>query len=136
VSDGAECTLLGYGRHYPKRLHVGSPGYVGDFFGKAPVSVESWTPDRIVLRGTPGDTVTLNVNPSSYWMMNGERLFPTLRPFETQLPFSVKVPSGGRMEFVPRPPRWQALFLAQAAFAVAAVALFLGITRATRRAVL
>jgi hypothetical protein len=136
VSDGAECTLLGYGRHYPKRFHVGSPGYVGDFFGKAPVSVETWTPDRIVLRGTPGDTVTLNVNPSNYWLMNGERLFPTVRPFEIDLPFTVKVPSGGRMELVPRPPHWQGLFLAQGAFAVAAVALFLGITRSTRRAVL
>jgi hypothetical protein len=129
VSDGAECTLLGYGYHYPKRLHVGSPGYVGDFFGKSPVKVESWTPDRFVLRGTPGDTVTLNINPSNYWLMNGERLFPTYRPFEIELPFSVKVPPGGRMEFIPRPPHWQGLFLAQGAFAVVALALFLGITK-------
>jgi hypothetical protein len=129
VSLGAQCTLIGYGTHYPARKHLGEPSYAGEFYGASPVTVVSWTPNRIVLQGTPGDTVTLNVNPSSYWVMNGTRLFPSYRPFETEEPFTVVVPPGGTMEFLPRPPRWQIFFLAQAGFAIAAILLFMWLSR-------
>ena len=129
VSDGAESTLLGYGYHYPNRMYVGESGYVGEFYGGSPVTVERWTPNRIVLRGTPGDTVTLNVNPSNYWLMNGQRLFPAYRPVEIEKPFTVTVPPGGRMEFLARPPRWPLYFLGQGAFVVATALLFVFTSR-------
>ncbi|MGH7272044.1 MAG: hypothetical protein ACREJ3_16565, partial [Polyangiaceae bacterium] len=110
--------------HYPNRMSAADRYYAGEFVGKRPVVVESWTPDRFVLRGTPGDTVTINVNPSSYWLMNGERLFPAYRPFEIDKPFKVTVPPSGRMEFVPRPPHWRLFLAAQGAFAILAALLF------------
>ena len=120
VTGGAECSLLGMKAHMPARMKVGDRGYRGEFYGSKPVQVESWTPNRIVLAGTPGDTVTLNVNPSNYWSMNGERLFPEDRAFEIHKPFTVKVPPGGRMELLPRPPHLPALLGLQALFAGAA----------------
>jgi hypothetical protein len=129
VSGGAESTLLGYGYHYPNRQYFGERGYVGEFYGSSPVAVERWTPNRIVLRGTPGDTVTLNINPSNYWLMNGQRLFPAYRPVEIEKPFNVKVPPGGRMEFLASPPHWPLYFSLQGAFALAALIIFLSVSR-------
>jgi hypothetical protein len=125
VSMGAVCSLLGYGLHPPARRHEGMPGYRGDYVGSKPVDVEYWSPSRFVLRGTPGDTLDLNINPSSYWVMNGQRLFPGYRTFEVDKPFLVKVPSGGRMEFVARDPNWVWFATGQAVFLLAAVLLFL-----------
>jgi hypothetical protein len=132
VSMGAESTLLGYGSHPPARTHLGGPNYAGEFHGNSPVTVVSWTPNRIVLRGTAGDDVTLNINPSNYWLMNGHQLFPTYRPFEPNEPFSVIAPPSGTMELLPRPPHWQAYFLMQAGFAIIAVALWVSLRRTGR----
>jgi hypothetical protein len=125
----AESSLLGWGYHPPKRLYLGLPEYIGDYFGTKPVQVERWTPNRIILIGTPGDTVTLNINPSNHWVMNGERLFPSYRAMEIELPFTVTVPPGGRMEFVARPPYWKALLLMQALFGLAGLVLFVRLAR-------
>ena len=129
VTGGAECSLLGMRAHMPARMRLGDPGYRGEFYGNYPVSVEQWSPNRIVLRGTPGDTVTLNVNPSNYWLMNGERLFPEDRAFEISKPFTVTVPPGGRMELLPRPPHLRALLGLQALFALATALLARGLAR-------
>jgi hypothetical protein len=129
VSMGAVCSLVGYGLHPPARQHLGSPGYAGDFVGTKPVAVESWSPNRFVLRATPGDTVTLNINPSSYWAMNGKQLFRTYRAFEIEKPFQVTVPASGRMEFVASDPNWKKFAAAQALCAALAVLLFVGLTK-------
>jgi hypothetical protein len=130
VSMGAEFPLLGWHDHSPKRDHLGTPTYRGDFVGAQPVRVETWTPNRVVLAGAPGDTLTINVNPSSYWLVNGERLFPTYRVMEPAKPFRVAVPPGGRIELLARPPHLALLIALQAAFALMAALLF----RFTRRA--
>jgi hypothetical protein len=120
VTGGAVCPLLGMGWHQPSRERFGEPSYRGEFHGNAPVNVESWSPNRIVLTGTPGDRVTLNINPSNYWLMNGERLFPDARAFEIAMPFQVTMPESGRMELLPRPPHLGAILATQLAFAAAA----------------
>lgn len=124
VSMGPEFPLLGWHEHYPKRDDIGMPGYRGEFLGTKPVQLESWSPNRIVLSGVPGDTVTINVNPSSYWLMNGVRLFPSYRPMELEAPFRVVVPASGRIDLVARPPNLGVLLLVQALLALAAVLLY------------
>jgi hypothetical protein len=124
ISMGSEFPLLGWHDHYPNRAHIGTPGYAGDYTGTRPVVVEHWSPNRIVLRGAPGDTLTININPSSYWLLNGRRLFPQYRAMEPDLPFRLVVPPTGRVELTARPPHL-ALFLAlQASFALVALLLY------------
>jgi hypothetical protein len=124
VSMGMELPLLGWSDHYPKREYVGSPSYRGEFVGTTPVVVEYWSPNHVVLVAAPGDTVTVNVNPSSYWIMNGARLFPTYRAMEPELPFRVVAPANGRIDLVARPPHLQLLLLLQASAALVTAVLF------------
>ena len=72
------------GSFHPKanRLHTGSPGYAGDFALTKDLTLDSWTPNRLLLHGRPGAKVAINVNPSSYWLLNGQRLFPSYRQIE------------------------------------------------------
>lgn len=124
ISMGSEFPLLGWRDHYPNRAHLGTPGYAGDYIGTNPVTVESWSPNRIVLRASPGDTLSINLNPSSYWLMNGERLFPQLRAMEPEMPFRVVVPTGGRVELTARPPHLGLLLSIQGLFALVALLLY------------
>jgi hypothetical protein len=132
VSMGAEFPLLGWDPHPPSRRHIETEGYAGDFVGTKPVEVVSWSPNRIRLVGSPGDTLTLNINPSSYWVMNGQRLFPNDRAMEPTLPFEVTVPSNGRIDLVARPPHLAALLLAQGCFAVLSLLLFRASRKSTK----
>jgi hypothetical protein len=124
VSMGAEFPLLGWRDHFPKRAHTGTPGYRGDFVGTKPLRVESWTPNRIVIIASPGDTLTLNINPSSYWLMNGRRLFPTYRATEPDKSFQLEVPPSGRIDLMARPPHLGFLLVVQGFFALLALVLF------------
>lgn len=128
ISMGSEFPLLGWRDHYPRRDYVGMPDYRGDFVGTKPVNV-SWTPNRVVLSGTPGDTLTLNVNPSSYWHANGTQLFPRYRAMEPEKPFHLTLPADGRVTLTARPPHVGLLFLLQAFFAGVALLLFLRLGR-------
>jgi hypothetical protein len=125
VSMGAQCSVLGYGYHFPARTYLGSPRYQGEFPG---AEVVLWTPNHIVLRGPPGATLTLNMNPSSYWTMNGAPLFPGAREFEIGQPFTVVVPPSGEMDLRASPPGLGRAMAIQAAFAVLALLLVLGST--------
>jgi hypothetical protein len=124
VSMGPEFPLLGWHEHYPKRADIAMPSYRGELVGTKPVQLKSWSPNRIVLVGVPGDTLTINANPSSYWLMNGERLFPSYRPMELNEPFRVVVPPSGQVDLVARPPHLAILLLLQALFALGAVLLY------------
>jgi hypothetical protein len=124
VSMGPEFPLLGWHEHYPKRQDIAMPTYRGEYVGTKPVRVESWSPNHVVLTGVPGDTITINSNPSSYWLMNGERLFPSYRPMELQAPFRVVVPPGGRIDLLIRPPHLWLLIWGQVMFAVVAALLY------------
>ncbi len=124
VAMEMETPLLGWGTHRPARVPATDPHYLGEFWGTKPVSVESWSPNRVLLIGTPGDTVTLNVNPSNYWLLNGQRLFPQYRPFEVDKPFRITVPPTGRMDLRLRPPHWELFTAIQGLFVVASGFLF------------
>jgi hypothetical protein len=124
VAMGIVNPLLGYALHRPSRTAASNAHYRGEFYGNKPVKVESWSPNRVVLVGTPGDQVTLNVNPSNYWLLNGQRLFPTFRAFEIDKPFQITVPPGGRMDLRARPPHWELFAAIQGLFGVAAAFLF------------
>jgi hypothetical protein len=129
VSMGPEFPLLGWHEHYPKRDDIAMPSYRGEFVGTKPVKVESWSPNRVVLRGTPGDVITINSNPSSYWLMNGRRLFPSYRPMELEMPFQVTVPASGRVELVICPPHVVLMLLVQALLLIAAALLYRRVVR-------
>jgi hypothetical protein len=133
ISMGSEFPLLGWRDHYPKRAHLGTPGYAGDYTGQKWVAVESWSPNRIVLRASPGDTLTVNLNPSSYWILNGERLFPGYRAMEPELPFRLTVPASGRVELTARPPHLALLLLLQAVLVLAALGLYRRVRSGPRR---
>ena len=100
------------------------PSYRGEFVGTKPVKLESWSPNRVVLTGTPGDLITINSNPSSYWLMNGRRLFPSYRPMELEMPFRVVVPASGRVELVACPPHLGLMVLIQVFLLIAAALLY------------
>jgi hypothetical protein len=100
------------------------PTYRGEFVGTKLVKVESWSPNRVVLTGVPGDVVTINSNPSSYWLVNGRRPFPSYRPMELEKPFRVTVPESGRLELVARPPHVPLMLLAQALLLLMALFLY------------
>ena len=130
VSMAAWSSLLGYGSHFTNRPHVGTPGYTGDFPG---TEVLRWSPNRIVLRGHPGDSVTLNINPSNYWTMNGSRLFPTEKEFNIDGVFAVTVPPSGRMDLRARPPKMVKNLVLQGLFAALALAVYALLWRIARR---
>ena len=123
VSMGAQCSVLGYGYHFPARTYLGSPRYQGELPG---AEVVLWSPNHLVLRGVPGAALTLNMNPSSYWTMNGAPLFPGAREFEIAQPFTVVVPPSGEMDLRASPRGLGRAIAIQAAFAVLALLLALG----------
>jgi hypothetical protein len=129
VALESECSLLGWNYRARSRRHVGTPGYTGDFSMSKELTLDEWTPNRIRMHGVPGAEVQININPSNYWLLNGKRLFPDYRPIEPELPFRFRVPPSGKIELVPRPPHATELLLAQAAFALAALLLYLRLAR-------
>ena len=129
VSLGSWCSMLGYGIHYPARQWPGMPGYKGEFPG---LTLVKWTPNAISLTGHPGDHVSLNMNPSNYWTMNGERLYPDDKEIEIYRMFDLVVPPDGRVELRASPPHLNTFILIQAGFAVAALAIFFALRRSER----
>lgn len=52
--------------------------------------VTYWSPNKIILsRTAPGD-IEVNMNPSNYWIINGERTFASAKVAETNLRFIIK----------------------------------------------
>lgn len=132
VALESETSLVGWDYRQTNHPHIGTPGYTGDFTLSKDLTLDEWTPNRIRMHGTPGALVAINVNPSNYWLLNGKRLFPDVRPIETDMPFQFRVPESGRVELVPRPPHLGLLVGLQAMFALAAVALYLLLARLAR----
>jgi hypothetical protein len=130
VSMGAQCSVLGYGHHYPARQHVGDAGYGGDFPGAKAIE---WSPNHIVFEATPGATLLLNMNPSSYWLLDGAPLFPGLREFDIAAPFTLVVPPSGRVDLRAAPPGVGRALAIQSLFAVTAAGLWLVLAALERR---
>jgi len=132
---GAEMPVFRYMREQ-WRATVGSdePGYRGEFVARHPVTVALWSPNRIVLSGTPGDLVRCNVNPGNYWLVNGTREWPQWRGSEPARAFLVRTdPADGRIVLIARPPRVGAFLAVQALCTAAAAGLMVWTVRARRR---
>jgi hypothetical protein len=92
--------LMGYNRDAATlRLWRGHPDYVGEAWtDEGPISPRSWSPNRITFQVKPGQAVTINQNPGSWWLVNGRRPFATLRCVETMRMFTVRADERGRLE--------------------------------------
>jgi hypothetical protein len=55
--------------------------------------VNYWSPNVIRLERTGPGAITLNVNPSSYWLVNGDRIFANDRVTEPNKKFIITNPS-------------------------------------------
>ncbi len=63
-----------------------------------------WSPNRVVFRVKPGEEVFINQNPSSWWLVNGRRMFAGRRCAEPMLPFAARADDSGRLEIWIDPP--------------------------------
>jgi hypothetical protein len=63
-----------------------------------------WSPNRLVFRVKPGEEVSINQNPGSWWLVNGRRMFPERRCAEPMVPFVVAADDNGRLELRIDPP--------------------------------
>jgi len=97
--------LLGYDQEAPTaRRWRGLPQYTGEFWTEdGPLVPQFWSPNRIVLQVQPGQAVSVNQNPGSWWLVNGRRVFSDWRCAETEREFSVHADAAGRLELQIRP---------------------------------
>jgi hypothetical protein len=97
--------LLGYDKWAPtERLWRGHPDYIGEFWTDAgPIQPRSWSPNRIVFQIEPGQTVSINQNPGSWWLANGRSAFRTWRCAETKRVFVVQADDSGLLDLQIRP---------------------------------
>ncbi len=97
--------LMGYDRTAPtERLWRGHPAYVGESWtARGPVEPVLWSPNRIVFQVEPNQEITINQNPGSWWLANGEPAMPAARCAEMLRPFVARADSRGRLELRIRP---------------------------------
>ncbi|WP_165229034.1 hypothetical protein [Aquisphaera insulae] len=97
--------LMGYDRDAPTaRLWRGHPDYAGEFAtDEGEVRPRHWTPNRIELEVRPGQEVTINQNPGSWWLVNGSRPFAADRCAEMRRPYVVRADDRGRVVLQIRP---------------------------------
>jgi hypothetical protein len=101
------CPLLGYDRvrRETARLWRGHPQYVGEFWsGSTALEPVSWSPNRVVLRAQPGQEVECNMNPGSWWRVNGQPVSAAQRCAEPTERFVARADEQGfiRLEVHPR----------------------------------
>jgi hypothetical protein len=104
--EGYEPMVGGYRRDAPTlRRARTDPDYRGEAWtDSGPVAPVAWTPNRIVFRLAPHQTLYLNQNPGSWWLANGVRPFPTLPCASLREPFAVRADARGHLELRVRPP--------------------------------
>jgi hypothetical protein len=98
--------LMGYDRGAATvRRFRGGPGYAGEHrTARGPARVASWSPNRIVLEVDPGEEVTINQNPGSWWRANGRPAFAGMRAAEKEREFAVIADDRGQVVLEIRPP--------------------------------
>jgi hypothetical protein len=96
---------MGYNRSGPTaRLWRGHSDYCGEFWtDDGPITPEFWSPNHVRLRARPGQDVSVNQNPGSWWVVNGRRPFASMRCAEWQEPFVVEADANGMVELKIRP---------------------------------
>jgi hypothetical protein len=106
VVEGYE-PLLGYNRTAKTaRLWRENPDYKGEFWtARGPLAPVFWSPNHIVLEARPGETVYVNQNPGSWWLVGGRRPpeFADWRCVETRNVFAVRADNSGRVVLTIRP---------------------------------
>ncbi len=97
--------LMGYDRNATTaRRFVGGPDYRGEHWtARGPARVESWSPNRIVLRVEPLEEVFINQNPGSWWWVNGRPAFEGARCAEKERTFAVHADDQGLVVLEIRP---------------------------------
>lgn len=65
--------------------------------------MEYWSPNRILLTRTGEGPIKINVNPGSYWVVNGERRFKDMRVVELEKEFILNE-NISKYELVVMPP--------------------------------
>ncbi len=119
--------LLGYDRNQPTaRLWRGHPEYRGEAWSDdRSLDPLFWSPNRIVFQTKPYTRIHLNVNPGSWWQVNGQHTFAGWRCAECQKPFDAQADSNGRLVLTIQPKGLQVglwLHAIGAALIMAAVA--------------
>jgi hypothetical protein len=106
--------LLDYDRgRKTARLWRGHPDYVGESWSEGvEVAPTLWTPNRIEFDVGPGQEVELNVNPGSWWWVNGVRPFADRRCVEVRERFLARADDRGRLVVEARPPNLRVAALA------------------------
>src|SRR5262249_11361297 len=92
--------MLSYRRDAPTlRLSRDDPDYRGEAWTKdETVSPVWWSPNHLIFQVRPGQEVTINQNPSSWWWINGRQAFPGRRCAETLVPFIVRADADGKID--------------------------------------
>lgn len=99
-------TQLGYDRDRPTaRRARGEPGYRGEAWTEAgPIEPELWSPNLLVFCAQPGQRVEVNQNPGSWWLVNGQPDYASMRCAETSGTLSGLADSSGRLVLRIAPP--------------------------------
>lgn len=75
------------------------------FVKSSNATVSYWSPNKIILARTGGGPIELNINPSNYWLVNGQRLYDSARTVEVQQNFIITDESKTiTLEVKPRDP--------------------------------
>jgi hypothetical protein len=117
------CPLLGYDRvrRETKRLWRGHPQYVGEFWsGSTPLEPLYWSPNKVVLHAGPGQEVECNMNPGSWWRVNGQAVFTRERCAEPTQRFVARADEQGMLRLEVHPKGLAAAAAATAAGVLAA----------------
>lgn len=127
VALKAQVGPIGYDALQSARLAWSDPDYRGEIRGERRVTVAHWSPNRVAVLGEPGDVITFNTNPGSWWIVNGERRFQGRRPVEPLQMFTARVPETAMVEIRVLPPNLGALLALQALSLIAAAVLWHGL---------
>lgn len=103
--------------------------YIAAFYtDHGPIEPTSWSPNRIVLDGVRS-ALHVNINPGSYWTVNGEHVFSKFRVSEIEKPFVVLPDPQGRVVLEIAPKGLATGIVLSAVAAVLALALFFVVDR-------
>jgi hypothetical protein len=109
---GYPCAMRGYGviRGYEPMLSYRrdaptlrkareAPDYSGEAWtDSGEIQPVFWSPNRLVFQVAPGQQVSINQNPGSWWWVNGHPAFPGRRCAEPEVPFVAWADDHGRLE--------------------------------------